>query len=153
MAIVIPHAKAFRKEIPRCLFTTFYPIRYKRIHVYDLNRSVIPGTFNISPRHSFGPLQPIPSGWIKLPRHQPVSGAKVSYGDRAGAVLSVLGNIASLHCKTFADPLDTSALEIIPSKYQVYPQEGSSYPLGNPYPMSDFLFTTSRIAACEICRY
>ena len=95
---------------------------------------VIQGKFLVCPRNSVDINQPTPMGWISLIPECATFGAKT---DR-GVIEKLEERTAYISTVTGTSRMDIKTLNILLTKYQVYSQEGLTFPMGKPYPPSGF---------------
>ena len=77
--------------------------------------------------------QPTQLGWINLPKGRLTHGIKVSTVDGSGAVTAVSVTKATISIGASVSVVPMLGCKILPTKYQVYSQEGIIFPIGIPY--------------------
>ena len=95
---------------------------------------IIQGALAVRPRHSVDVNQPTPLGWISLIPERLTHGVKTD----SGVVKKVDNDIVTVSAKQGEMQMDRETLLTIPTKYQVYSQEGLTFPMWKPYPPSGF---------------
>ena len=87
------------------------------------------GNFKIRPKNSVDIDTPTSLGWISM-----IPGLlKVGVKTNLGVVEEVAGHTISVPGKQGAFKVSAEKLTCLPTKYQVYSQEGLTSPMGQPY--------------------
>ena len=80
--------------------------------------------------------QPAQLGWVTLPKNKLTVGGKVTAGGMSGVIVELSNTNATIETKTSTIIVSPQECVSVPTKYQVFPQEGIIFPIGLPYPPS-----------------
>ena len=120
---------------PLFIFDVILPARMSEFLTSAECRPIIQGGFKIFTNSDFDVLQPVPLGWVNMDK-MVVRGLKVTYKGENYVVCSVNNSVAAIQNKSNQFDVKCTEVAPLPTRYQVYSQEGVTFPLGLPYPPS-----------------